>query len=150
MEKRHIIIRKNTTIVTEKTFSSPEEMMKFASLFSKKLQSGDVLLLSGDLGAGKTTFVKGLAKGLGISRDVTSPTFVIMNLYPISSREKKSSHFQLCHIDAYRLSSEKDLVSLGADEYIGSPSVLTALEWPERVYQEYPHDAFHIEFKLVG
>ncbi len=146
-EQRKLVITKNEKIIDEKTFSSAEEMMDYASQFSKRLAGGDVLLLSGELGAGKTTFTKGLAQGFGVTRDVTSPTFIIMNIYAVS--HSKENIVQLCHIDAYRLSSNEELLAIGTDEYIGEPRTITALEWPERVFKKYPPNAYFLKFELV-
>lgn len=85
---------------------SPEETFTLGKELAATFQGGEVLALSGDLGAGKTAFVQGLAAGLNVKGRVNSPTFTIMKLYPA----KKGNIKQLCHIDAYRLSSGKELL----------------------------------------
>ena len=110
-----------------------------------RLKGGDVLALSGNLGAGKTTFVQMLGEELGTSAQITSPTFVLMKLYPL----KKGLPMQtLCHIDAYRLSSSRDLEAIGAGDFIGDPTVVTCIEWPERVAGIIPVDAIKISIVL--
>ena len=122
--------------------SNLNEMNDFGREFTKHLKGGDVIALSGALGSGKTAFVKALAKGLGIRSCVTSPTFVVMNVYPISRKKHHAS--ALCHIDAYRIHSARELYMLGAHEYIGNPEVITAIEWPERVKGSISKDALWV------
>ena len=130
----------NLTITTK----SPKETQAIAASLAKKLKGGHIIGLTGDLGSGKTTFIQGLAKALGIRKKVTSPTFIIMQLYPI----KKRGLSQLCHIDAYRLSLSRELEETGAFEYIGQPQTLTVIEWASRVKRALPKDAIIINFKL--
>ena len=111
---------------TTQTSVSPAETKHIAEDFTESLQGGEILLLSGELGVGKTVFVKGLARGLGIDeRDVTSPTFTLMNSY--------RGRLTLYHIDLYRLSSLREIDALGLDDFIGRSRALTAIEWGERV-----------------
>ncbi len=100
--------------------------MAIAMNFAKQLRGGEVILMYGDLGAGKTVFVKGLAKALGIKEIVKSPTFNIMKIY-------KTSKLLLCHIDAYRLKNFDDLLDIGADEYLGKENIVSVIEWAERI-----------------
>jgi len=125
------------------------DTQKLAKKISKTLRGGEIILLSGDLGAGKTAFVKGLAKALGIADIVKSPTFNLMKCYKIKRARKQESKKAgknpplspftkgevryLCHIDAYRLTNATDLLDIGAEEYLGQPNVVTAIEWPEQV-----------------
>ncbi|MBP3291060.1 MAG: tRNA (adenosine(37)-N6)-threonylcarbamoyltransferase complex ATPase subunit type 1 TsaE [Clostridia bacterium] len=85
------------------------------------LTGGEVIILSGDLGAGKTTFTKGLAKALGVESEVTSPTFTIMNVY-------EEGRLKLNHLDMYRIEHEDDLYELGVEDAIGGDTV-TVIEW---------------------
>ena len=102
--------------------NSLEETEKIAEDFAKTLKSGDIVLLSGDLGAGKTQFTKGVAKGLGINDTIPSPTFTIMNSY----------ENRLFHFDLYRLHSFEELINVGAEEFLYSNGI-SILEWPECV-----------------
>ena len=100
--------------------NSREETIAVAKRFAADLRGGDVVLLSGELGAGKTTFTKGIALALGITEPVTSPTFTIIKEY-----EGKSLY--LYHMDMYRLSG--DLTELGLEEYLGNKKGVSVVEW---------------------
>ncbi|MFY9484858.1 MAG: tRNA (adenosine(37)-N6)-threonylcarbamoyltransferase complex ATPase subunit type 1 TsaE [Patescibacteria group bacterium] len=94
---------------------------------AKKMSGGELLLLTGELGSGKTTFVKGLAQGLGVKEDVRSATFLLMTPY--------SAHKQLTfvHVDGYRLTKPDEVRSIGLQDYLGRPDVVVAIEWPQRL-----------------
>jgi tRNA threonylcarbamoyl adenosine modification protein YjeE len=101
--------------------TSVKDTYALAQRIAGLLEGGEVLLLDGDLGAGKTTFTKGLAKALGIEDDVTSPTFTIMNVY-------ESGRLKLNHLDMYRLEHEDDLYELGVEDAMDGDTV-TVIEW---------------------
>lgn len=101
---------------------STEETKHIAKKLAESLSAGKIVLLSGDLGAGKTVFAKGFAEGLGISQDITSPTFTIMNCY-----DDKLNHF-----DLYRLNSVDELLAVGAEEELYGEKI-SLVEWPEIV-----------------
>jgi tRNA threonylcarbamoyladenosine biosynthesis protein TsaE len=109
--------------------------------------SAPILALSGDLGAGKTAFVKQLAKHLGIPEEITSPTFVVMKSYAIPSHERFKT---LTHIDAYRIESPDEMRVLGWDELCADAERLIAVEWPERIAEIMPEGAHAIGFALQG
>ena len=88
-------------------------------------------MLSGELGAGKTSLVKGIAKGLGIKHEITSPTFTLMNVYKL--RTENSELRTLIHIDTYRLKDEKELLEIGVEDYLGKPNTICVIEWPEKI-----------------
>jgi tRNA threonylcarbamoyladenosine biosynthesis protein TsaE len=118
-----------------------KETIQVACDFSKELKNGDILLLQGDLGAGKTTFVKGLAKGLKAKVDeVVSPTFVLMNIY--------KGRLPIYHFDLYRLEKPQELESLNIEEYLGTEGI-AVIEWPQRLGAEQPYNAYWIEFKHI-
>ncbi|MEK7505449.1 MAG: tRNA (adenosine(37)-N6)-threonylcarbamoyltransferase complex ATPase subunit type 1 TsaE [Patescibacteria group bacterium] len=130
---------------------SLEETAKFAAEVLEKVSVGKkegatVLALRGDLGSGKTAFVKGLAKELGVEELVTSPTFVLEKIYKIN--HLVFTH--LVHIDAYRLEDEHELLALGFRDLISDGGNLIAIEWPERVAKALPKDAFYINFKTIA
>lgn len=100
-----------------------------------------ILALSGDLGAGKTTFVQGLASGLGIDAPVQSPTFVLLNEYP----NEYSGSLDLFHFDLYRLKSGADFLGLGFDEYFDKGGIC-AIEWPERIESLLPERTLFLSF----
>ena len=99
---------------------SREETIDVARSFAANLQGGDVVLLSGELGAGKTTFTKGIALALGITEPITSPTFTII-------KEYEGKDLCLYHMDMYRLSD--DLTELGLEDYLGNVKGVCVIEW---------------------
>ena len=105
------------------------------------LPNGSVALLKGDLGAGKTTLVRGVAEALGITDKITSPTFNIMKLYLKGNKP-------LVHIDAYRL--EDHNIDIGLDEFIGIDRGLTFIEWPDYIKNLIPDNAIIINIKNIG
>lgn len=119
---------------------SPDETRALGERLGRALAAGDVLLLSGELGAGKTLFVQGLARGLGFAGPVSSKSFVIMGEY--AGREK------LYHADLYRLDDAAQVQDLALDE-MTSDGVL-AVEWPERAGSVLPKDGLHIRFDVTG
>ncbi len=116
---------------------SLEDTEKFAVKLSDTLKGDEVIALFGDLGAGKTTFVRGLCKGLGIESGVHSPTFAIVNEY--------SGKFPVYHFDMYRIASEDDLYSTGYYDYLKRGIVI--IEWSENIADEIPEDALRLELK---
>lgn len=106
--------------------SLPQDTLRVGEIIGKRAQPGDVILLSGDLGTGKTWLTKGIAKGLGVPPDypVTSPTFSFVHEYP--------GRLLLYHVDLYRLEGDIDWSVLGLEEYIFSEGV-TVIEWAERL-----------------
>lgn len=121
-----------------RTSASAEETRILAERLAAALPPGSVLALHGDLGAGKTTFVQGLARGLGIQESITSPTFAILALH-------RGSGKTLVHVDAYRLDGGgRALEDLMIDDFL-VPPWWVALEWPERVADWLPADALHLE-----
>ncbi|MCD8209459.1 MAG: tRNA (adenosine(37)-N6)-threonylcarbamoyltransferase complex ATPase subunit type 1 TsaE [Coprobacillus sp.] len=121
--------------------NNEEETMDIAYKLSQSVPRGSVFCLMGDLGAGKTTFVKGFAKGLGISETVNSPTFNIMKIY----------HFDdeglLIHIDAYRLYNE--VINIGLEDFIGYEDGYTMIEWPRYIEDLLPFDCITVDIKIV-
>lgn len=137
----------------------PKETQKIASELAKKILKSGVqkhavtIALEGELGAGKTTFIKGFAKTLGIKAHITSPTFVILKNYklPASPKlqrgEQTTNYKLLVHIDAYRLKNYRDLISLGLKETMANPENIILIEWSERVKPIIPskHIGIHID-----
>jgi tRNA threonylcarbamoyladenosine biosynthesis protein TsaE len=111
--------------------NSPKETFEYGKKLAAKLNGGDILLLSGELGAGKTSLIKGAAKGLDIKQEITSPTFTLMNIYEIGN--KKLEIKKLIHIDTYRLKDEKELLEIGVEDYLGKPDTVCVIEWPEKI-----------------
>jgi len=122
---------------------SVEETSAFGRKIAASLCGGEVLALYGDLGTGKTAFVQGLAAGLGIKQIVNSPTYTIMNIYPIKNKIIKC----LCHIDTYRLGAADGLTDIGAVDYIGAADTVTAIEWAEKAEGLLPDKTVQIYFR---
>ncbi len=131
-----------------KQIRSAEEMRRFAAEYVAALplcgRAATVLALSGELGAGKTTFAQAAAKALGVEETVNSPTFVIEKIYALNDQQ----WLRLVHIDAYRLKSADELRALGWDELVTDPSNLIVTEWPEHVSDAIPNDAHRIVIKI--
>ncbi len=108
----------------------------------------NIIALSGDLGAGKTTLTQEIARELGVKENVISPTFVIMKTYELNAKnfpkEMRGNFSHLIHIDAYRLNSHKELLTLGWQETISNPKNLILIEWPERVEEIIPKNSHKI------
>ena len=119
---------------------SQEETRLFARELMKTIPVGSVILLTGDLGAGKTTFVQGVASYLGIKEKVASPTFNIMKLY--------LGEVSLIHIDAYRLENMDH--NIGLDEYIGYEKGYTFIEWPNYIPELLPEKCIEVNISNLG
>ena len=116
--------------------NSYEETQKIATDFAKTLKEGDVLCMYGDLGVGKTAFVQGLAKGLGIDEPITSPTFTIVNEY--------SGTLPLYHFDVYRIADSDEMYEIGYEEYVYGDGV-SVIEWPQLIDDILPEKRYDIE-----
>ncbi|MBA3723922.1 MAG: tRNA (adenosine(37)-N6)-threonylcarbamoyltransferase complex ATPase subunit type 1 TsaE [Candidatus Levybacteria bacterium] len=135
-------------IITE----SFEQTQKLGSELAQSLNGGEVLALHGDLGSGKTTFMQGFAKGLGIKRNIISPTFIIMRTYVMQGEEErgKGKAIQnLYHVDLYRIENERDVEGLGLFELLGEKENIVAIEWPEKIENLLPKDKIDIYFEYM-
>ena len=128
--------------------NSPLETRKFAAGFAKTLKPGDTVALYGDLGAGKTTFIQGLAVGLGYKGKVTSPTFIFIRPYEISKQKRKIK--TLYHIDLYRVEKPTDLAAIGAHEFIFDKEGVAAIEWPEKIEKALPAKTIKINLEPIS
>lgn len=126
--------------MTEKIIhtTSPEETEALAAALGASLSAGAVLALHGDLGAGKTCFIRGLAKGLGCTRPIHSPTFTLINEYP--------GPLTLYHMDLYRIRDADEALDFGLDEYLFGRGVC-AIEWADRVTTLLPPETLHISLQ---
>ena len=118
---------------------SPAETRAFGARLARLLLPGDVLVLEGDLGAGKSEFTRGIARGLGIEGPVASPSFTILNVYD-------EGRIPLYHFDWYRLSGEDELYDMGLDEYLGGDGI-AVVEWPSRCPEAVPED--HLLIRII-
>lgn len=135
------------TVITK----NEKETYNLGLALGHKCQGGEVFALCGDLGAGKTKLVQGLAFGLGIKVRVNSPTFNILKLYKINQSRRSSRMIKrFCHIDAYRLKSEADLETLGVEEFFSDYQTVVAIEWAEKVKKIWPRRAKIIEIKSLN
>jgi len=116
----------------------PADTQRIAAGLLDLLGPGSVLALHGELGSGKTCFVQGLARAMGIGRPVNSPTFTVVNQY--------AGSLPLYHVDLYRIRNEQEALVLGLDEYVHGDGI-TAIEWAERVRGLLPASAFHLFFE---
>lgn len=128
--------------VREYIANSPEETKKIAEDLAKTLKGGEIFVLSGDLGAGKTTFIQGIATGLGIKENITSPTFVLMKIY------KGRDNLNLVHLDCYRASSPEAILDLGLKELTQDSRNILAVEWGEKISEILPPDSIEIKFEF--
>lgn len=129
---------------------SAEELMEEAAAFVGRLQAlphtATLVTLSGELGAGKTTFTQGIAKAFGVEGSVTSPTFVLEKIYALP---ETAPFRRLAHIDAYRLNSGIELAPLGFDELMQDKDTLVVLEWPEKVADSLPAPTHALQLTVV-
>jgi tRNA threonylcarbamoyladenosine biosynthesis protein TsaE len=120
---------------------SPEQTRSIGMRLGGALQAGDVVCLQGNLGAGKTTFVQGVAKGWGSLDSVSSPTFIIVNVY------RRADQSQLFHMDAYRLDSTAEAEELDLDSMLAQGPLL--IEWPERINGLVPNDRLWVQLEHI-
>ncbi|MEG1396517.1 MAG: tRNA (adenosine(37)-N6)-threonylcarbamoyltransferase complex ATPase subunit type 1 TsaE [Oscillospiraceae bacterium] len=121
------------------TTNSPEETENLAARLAQKLTPGTVLAFTGDLGAGKTAFVRGIATGLGICERVTSPTFTIVNEY-------EGGRLPLFHFDMYRLGGPDELYDIGWEDYLARNGIC-CVEWSENVAEALGDDCLRIDLR---
>ena len=111
-------------------FLSPAITKEMGSLFARILAGGDVVLFSGELGAGKTTFISGISRGLKIAESLSSPSFTILNIY---QAKKINKEYNLIHSDLYRLDSINEVLNVGLEEYIYDKNSITLIEWGHKI-----------------
>lgn len=120
---------------------SPAQTHRLGARLGELLQPGDVVLLEGSLGAGKTAFAQGVAAGLGVTDPVTSPTFTLIHEY--------AGRLPLYHVDLYRLGGRADASAIGLEDYLGGDGV-TLVEWPERAAELYRDGALTVALRLIA
>lgn len=132
--------------------NSPFQTKKLGAISAKKILTSNrkqkeafIIGLQGDLGGGKTTFIQGFAKGLGIKQKILSPTFIIMRKFQVPGFKFQEFY----HIDCYRIQSPKELLDLGFKKIISNPENIVAIEWVERIKKIVPKSALLIKFKFI-
>ena len=120
-----------------------KDTKRLAKKFAKTLTSGTVILLRGDLGAGKTTFTQSLFKALGVKEAVTSPTFTLL-------KEYKTKKFDLFHFDMYRIENENEAVEFGVEEYFNNKSAINVVEWYQKINGLIPENYILININKMG
>lgn len=118
--------------------NSENDTMKFASLLAGKLKPGDVIVLTGDLGSGKTKFTEGFLTYFGLQDEISSPTFTIVNEY-------NKNNLNIYHFDVYRLSSLDEFYAIGGEQYFDNG--ICIIEWGEIIKDVLPNDYIHISFE---
>lgn len=118
------------------------ETLEFGARLARELRRGDVVALSGELGAGKTALVKGIARGLGITADVTSPTFTLIHEY-------NGGQMPLYHVDLYRLEGVPQALAIGIEDYLNGQGV-TVIEWAERIAPLLPPHTIRIRIESLS
>lgn len=130
----------NQTIET----GSEQETEAFAAALAQSLSPGAVIALHGDLGAGKTVFTRGFARGLGVTEAVSSPTYTILQEYPLADRR------WLYHLDLYRIDGYQAALAFGIEEYLEDPNAFIVLEWPLRIREILPPNTIHVRLEHIS
>ena len=128
--------------MTVKTTNSEKETLQIAELLGKTLRPGQAVALKGEIGSGKTVFIKGLCRGLGVKdpKEVKSPTFVLLHIY--------QGRMPIYHFDLYRLEKETELDAVGFDEFVSNPKNVSLIEWADRAPQRIPKDAIWVTLSI--
>lgn len=131
--------------ISIKIAKSPEATESVGEKFSEQISAGEIICLYGELGAGKTTFVRGFVKGLGFGDRVMSPTFTIVRTY------HKNDNINLCcyHIDLYRLDENANVESIGIEDIFADKNGVVLIEWPERMRELLPKKRWDIFFDVI-
>jgi tRNA threonylcarbamoyladenosine biosynthesis protein TsaE len=119
----------------------PEDTIALGERIGKSVRGGTTIALRGGLGAGKTVLAKGIARGLGVEEEVTSPTYTIISEY--------EGRLRLHHVDAYRLSGPEDFTGIGGDDLVADQGGLTLIEWSEIVEESLPADVVTISLEIL-
>jgi tRNA threonylcarbamoyladenosine biosynthesis protein TsaE len=121
---------------------APDQTVRLGTRLGERLEAGDVICLSGDLGSGKTTFAAGLGRGWGSLEPVTSPTFVLVNEY------HRADGLRLWHLDCYRLRSGAEALALGFDDLLNADGLMV-IEWPEHILEVLPAGRLNVGLRWV-
>ena len=127
---------------------SPDQTRWLGSRLGRLVRPGDVILLTGIFGSGKTTLVQGIARGLGVTGYVQSPTFTLVHEHP--GRTADGRPVTLYHLDLYRLEGNEELVTFGYEDYFADPAGITVVEWPERLSAELPEEYLLVNLEYIA
>ena len=131
----------NTEIQKIHISTSERETEALGAALARELAPGSIVLLCGDLGAGKTVFSRGFARGLGVTEPVSSPTYTIVQEYKLPTGNR------LYHMDLYRITDERAALGFGVDEFLSEPGAFSLVEWPERIAGLLPDTAIRVELR---
>jgi tRNA threonylcarbamoyladenosine biosynthesis protein TsaE len=123
--------------------NSPFFTKKLGRTFSRIVSAGDIILFTGELGGGKTTFITGIAEGLGLEEKISSPSFTILNEYRISGRR------EFVHVDLYRLENVCEIEEIGLDDYFYSDTSIICVEWGDRIKEYLKKEFLEVDFGYV-
>ena len=132
-----VMMAKNSFIST-----CEQDTLKFANEFSKSLNKGEIILLNGDLGSGKSVFARGVIRAFGVEKQIPSPTFTIVNEYD-------GKDCKLYHFDMYRLEEVEEALAIGVDEIFADENSIKLVEWPEKVWQILPKKVITITIEKI-
>jgi len=125
-----------------KKIKNLEELYSFADIFAKQIKSNTLVLFSGELGAGKTTFIKALCQKLGVKEMVTSPTFTLVQNY--------QAKLPIFHLDLYRLETEKEIINMDIFNFLDEPNALVLVEWGEKLLCFKDLEYIMLEFHIIS
>jgi len=128
--------------------NSSKQTKKLGAILGKNLRGRVLICLSGDLGGGKTTFSQGVAVGLDVTENITSPTFVLLKKYKIPGADKARIK-NLYHIDCYRLEKPEEILAIGWEEILADARGVILVEWAERIAKYLPRERIDIKFEFV-
>jgi len=134
---------------------TPWQTQKLGEILAKevlktKLKKGALTFgLEGDLGGGKTTFLQGFAKGLGIKEKILSPTFIILKKFKIQSANRRKNFKNFYHIDCYRIEKPREILDLGFKEIVSNPQNIIAVEWANRIKNILPQNIIILKFQFI-
>ncbi len=140
-QEKYLIINGKKCILKDVVTDSEKETFDLGYKLGKNLKGGEIILLRGDLGAGKTVFARGVASALGVKENVLSPTFTLLNCY--------DGRLKMYHYDAYRLSNAEEAEEKGLTEYFGNKDGVCLIEWPDNISDVIPGDSIKVDIKYL-
>lgn len=126
---------------------TPAATRNFGKWLSTRLERGVVISLEGPIGVGKTTLIKGIAEGLKVSEQLTSPTFILFRLLPVTAKNKAQIKW-LVHADAYRIKKPSELFDAGLDDYLHDPNTVSIIEWGNKLKGYYVPNLVHVRMNI--